>query len=382
MGCINQRTSFAPRSANGDPEGIGTDGTTIWIADWRDRKIYSYNTDGSISNPFANRTTVFVECDIDVPGTAQLEQPSQAEDRLRVGAADPDPATGDRIKEAVADLDVADFPTDNQIGAAWDDRGIAEIVKRATLTVAASQTVAEAAGPVIATSAGTKAGRLVTDLTAGQSIQVLYGYAPPSTESIVADYSFRPQRSPILPTTLAVRILYMEDTLYVSNLGSGLGRPGQPYSAPLRHLPEHSSLANDDPIRNADDLVLTGHGTNGFDAFGLLTTPVLSHGGTDRLRRLQSPAADPLGRPHYTAADAEVFAWGLGLAEAQWHRTAWFGIARVTADSGAFTAGELVLIAFSESANSTYNRAGVGGDGTAYAVGVWPLGAITNDRAG
>ena len=30
-------------AGNRDPEGIWSDGTTMWVVDWRDEKIYAYS---------------------------------------------------------------------------------------------------------------------------------------------------------------------------------------------------------------------------------------------------------------------------------------------------------------------------------------------------
>jgi len=306
----------------------------------------------------------YIEFDVDMPSADALTKvPSQVHSAF-IGS------TACTVVYDEADLNLTEIATNGANGVLIDvaTRGITAVVSRATITAGASATVAKAAGRIRATSGGTISGGLVTGLNNNQSVNVVYDITLTASQTLTVHYSYRPPPSPALPDTLSVRVIHMEDHMYASNLGTGGGTAGQPYLNPILHIPDRSTNTSDRVLNNNSHLALPGFGGN----WGLLKMPVVFETPWDRLRSLSGPGTDDEGRPFYSVGEA-CSAWSGSLIAAQWHRTVRFGLAQVQADSGAFLAGEIILIGLTETANSVNNRVGIQGGTHVYAVGCWPI---------
>ena len=149
----------------------------------------------------------------------------------------------------------SDLNFSNVTGTGWGlvvdgrTRGIVDVVRRQQVT--ASGTTAKASGPIVLVSAGTARGRLITGLSNGDTVDVLYGrnLGTGAADDIEVFYSYRTPMTPALPTTLAIEMLYMEPSIVSSNLGTGGGHRGQPYLNPLLHVPESDDAHTTEPSR-------------------------------------------------------------------------------------------------------------------------------------
>ena len=201
-------------------------------------------------------------------------------------------------------------------------------------------------------------------------------HTPSSGDTITLNYSYRPSLTPPLPSSLSVEMVCVEPVIVTSNLGTGGGNKGQPYLNPMLHTPEstqaHSSEPSrpDDEINNDEDLVVVGFGGN----WGVIDLPAMWQAPWRGITSFTNREEDNEDRPYYGRADQTYLARGATLIEGQWHRTAQYGLARVTTTNDAFLQDELVLVCFSETTDSTDNKVGVlSGEDSAFAVGVYPL---------
>lgn len=146
------------------------------------------------------------------------------------------------VGTTTASLNLTNLPNTGDMGISFEyrTRAVTEIAKRENI-VANGNGIAKSTGYILATSAGTISGGIVTGLSAAQSINVVYAMTPGTSDKIWIYYSFVPPQSPTLPSTLSVKMLHVEDRMLSSNLGTGGGNDGQPFFNPLLHIPENSA---------------------------------------------------------------------------------------------------------------------------------------------
>ena len=221
-------------------------------------------------------------------------------------------------------------------------------------------------------SEGTIDGGFITGITPSTRIGVIRSITPSSTQTLTAFYNWSPSLIPPLPATLAVEMLAMEDVLWTSNLGTGGGTIGQPWTNPLLHIPESVSITSDRSLTNVKGLDITSFKIS----VGLLRMPIRGETPWELITSLTSPTTDGEGRPFYAQANQEVAAFAEPLLTIQWHRTARFGIARVLTTAGQFYKGDLVLVGLTETASSRQNRVGIRTSDSTFAAFAIPLRAL------
>ena len=322
-----------------------------------------------------------ISADVTVPAAAALTRvPSEVHSAVFGTGTSPNMY----VASTLADLNLTNLSSNNANGVLVDGRtrGITEIARRQNGITASAAGVAQADGPILdASGSGTINGRIVTGLSNGQTINVVYGYAPSSNSSnnITVRYSYRPPLTPPLPTTLDLEMLYMEPVLVTSNLGTGGGHRGQPYLSPLLHVPESTTAHTTEPdhpdasLDNHNDLTISDFGGN----WGVINLPALFETPWQLISELSDGATDNEGRTYYGQADQPYVARAQTLSSGQWHRTAQYGLGRVRTTDGVFLQDELVLVCFSETTDEVDNKVGVRSDAdSSFAVGVYPLRTI------
>jgi len=273
------------------------------------------------------------------------------------------------VGDEISDLNLTNLSSTGSYGIAIENRtrAIVEIARREQLT-ANGNGIAIASGKVLAASAGTPSGGIVTGLSPSQIIDGVYALTPVTSDKIFLYYAYVPPQTPSLPSTLDLSLLHLDDRLFASNLGTGGGNDGQPWYNPLVHIPENASISKDSDLTNTSDLLISDFGGN----WGLLELPVLFQTPWELVTQLSSNSTDGEGRPFYSDSDQDFIARAQSLTSGQWHRTALFSLARVKSGSGLLATGTLVLVCFSETTNEADNRAGVQGSST-FAVAIYPI---------
>ena len=310
----------------------------------------------------------YVDFDVTFPANQGITKVPTAVNRVDIAGS-----TLFYLDTAIANLTLANITSNGQYGIAIDkaSRSILEIVKREQLTADAGG-IATANGHVLDASAGSITGPMITGLGALASVNVIRTYTPETSDQIRLFYEYASyQTEDGLPATLDIDVLWLDDYIYFSNLGTGEGTAGQPYTYPLYHIPENSAITRDSQLANSVDLDPIQLTTN----TGFMRLPMLFRDAFQALDQLSAVVVDSEGREGYTDSDVDMVCSTSALQTSQYHRTMIRAVARVTTAAGDFLKNELVVLIFSNTANSTANDAGVAGSST-HMVGVYKLNAL------
>ena len=198
------------------------------------------------------------------------------------------------------------------------------------------------------------------EYTRASSVNNYYGA---DGDEIGLVYSYAPFPGPALPTTLEVEIFHGDTVIYVSNLGRGGGTEGAPYTYPTEFIPANNpDFDGDHLLENTTTISLTYLARS---PVGWLQVPLFFRDIEIGEMEMSRPATDVHDRPHYRETDRPFEHVSTDLRDSQWHRTMYFCLAKVTASSGSFLEGEVVLLCFTKTTNDVNISAGLRGSGTA-----------------
>jgi photosystem II stability/assembly factor-like uncharacterized protein len=176
------------------------------------------------------------------------------------------------------------------------------------------------------------------------SIQLLIKEALPAG-TLTVGYNYVPSQCQSVPDTLTIEPISGPLNLYVSNLGSGGGTEGEPYSLPLEHIPVNSdTITNDQVFSNLVQLQLANYMVSG----GFLQLPVNVPGSfLGSAVTFSGVTQDALGRIFYSTCSKELVFEAEGLQLAVPRKVYLPVVARVQGDNSLFMNGEYVLVIFS-----------------------------------
>jgi len=183
-----------------------------------------------------------------------------------------------------------------------------------------------------------------------------------------------------LPSTLELEILENPKLMYLSNLGTGGGLEGEPYSNPLKDI-----AVNDDTVTaenfyyNVNGLDLSSFSVEG----GFVSLPLRVFRNVGESMTLSSPNNDKLGRSFYQNSDEKLVYTAEGMSLGNPRKIFVPMLARVQSDiTSPFVRGETVMVVVSKSLNTeTTNEIRVGSDTTDTAVGVYRVPGLPLTRS-
>ena len=194
--------------------------------------------------------------------------------------------------------------------------------------------------------------------------------APTEFDSMVFSYYRTPYQSvPTLPATLTVELVTKPEVVYVSNLGTGGGMEGDPYTSPIYHIPVNDTAVTDDTIfNNFDPMVFNNFSVD----TGFVQMPVHIPARIGLGVTFSNPLKDAQGRSFYGSCSQELLYRTEGMTVGQNRKIYVAMVARVTGvPSTQFTVGEYLMVVMSRNvyASEAENYTGyVGGTGSAIAV--------------
>jgi photosystem II stability/assembly factor-like uncharacterized protein len=191
-----------------------------------------------------------------------------------------------------------------------------------------------------------------------QETAFLYPDDTVSNDGLMVNYYYTPYQSVSdLPSTLELEMVTKPSTVYISNLGTGGGTTGYPYSNPLNHIPVASTtITSEGYFYNLDSIRF--HNFRVDTGFAQIMAYI--PGSFDQNVTLTLPVLDVLQRPYYSAVSSEfkfesedlligiprkIFITGIGLVK--------------SSSDGKLLKGEYVLVIFSRHAlENTKNYTG------------------------
>jgi hypothetical protein len=164
-------------------------------------------------------------------------------------------------------------------------------------------------------------------------------------DGLLIGYNYIPhQTAGSLPDTLTLEAVTRPTSMYISNLGTGGGTAGEPYSNPLEHIP-------------VNDLTIGTEGVfSNFDPFrfhnfsvdsGFVQLPIHIPGSLEDSFTLSSPSVDSLERAFYSVCSTEVMFSAEGLIQGNIRKVYYAMVARVKDPTNTeFMNGEYVMVVF------------------------------------
>lgn len=166
-----------------------------------------------------------------------------------------------------------------------------------------------------------------------------------STGTLTVGYNYVPSQCQNLSNTLTIEPISGPLNLYVSNLGSGGGAEGEPYSLPLEHIPVNSAtIMNDQIFNNFVQMQLANYMVSG----GFMQLPVNVPGSfLGSPITLSGVTQDSQERIFYSACSRELVFETEGLQLAVPRKVYLPLVARVQGGNSLFMNGEYILVIFS-----------------------------------
>lgn len=181
-------------------------------------------------------------------------------------------------------------------------------------------------------------------------------YDNDGTDNLLIGYSYVPyQTVSSLPVTTTVEVMSHTGNMYVSNIGSGGGAAGYPYSSPTQNIPVNDiTIASDNEFFN-DGLM--------FDKFsvdtGFVQLPIYVPGSPSEYITLSGVSTDLMGRTFYNTCSKEMRYYSEALAKETNRRVFLVFVVRVrSASDNKFLPGENLLMVMSRTTKAVENVTG------------------------
>ena len=178
-----------------------------------------------------------------------------------------------------------------------------------------------------------------------------------STNGLYIGYNYVPyQGITDLPATLTVEMVTKPKVINISDLGTGGGTPGVPYTTPLEHIPVNDpNVIDEQAFFNIDPMVFNNFSVD----TGFVQMPVFVPASIATDITFSGITKDVLGRVYYSSCSKEMLFMTEGLTKALQRKIYVAAIAKVkSASDGKLLPGEHIMVILSRSTSDLPNVTG------------------------